>query len=79
MLDRPVLKELVFLSVRISLPKFNHFSSNDRIMSALTGSLCKKCKTTFKILAFINVVRKVISLRHFSFDITTASIQELKI
>ena len=65
MLASPILKELFFsvAAVRISLPKFNHFSSNDRIVSALAGSLYKKCKKTFKIFAFINVMRK--SLRHF--------------
>jgi len=78
-LASPVLKELIFLSIRISLPKFNHFSSNDRIMSALAGSLYKKCKQIFKIFAFFNVMRKVIRLRHFSFDTTTSIIQELKI
>jgi len=78
-LASPVLKELIFLSVRISLPKFNHFSSNDRFMSALAGSLLEKCKKAFKISAFIYVKRDVISLRHFSFDTTTAIIQKLKI
>ena len=48
-------------------------------MSALAGSLYKKCKNTFKIFAFTNVTRKVTGLRHFSFDITTAINQELKI
>ena len=78
-LASPVLKELIFLSVRISLPRFHYFPSNDRFMSALAGSLLEKCQKAFQIFAFIYVKRDVISLRHFSFYSTTAIIQNLKI